>query len=410
MLDVSHIKKDFPIFNRFINGKPIVYLDSTASTLKPQSVIDAVNTYYTKYCVNIFRGIYKLSEEATFAYENARNTIANFIGTKNPSEVIFVRNATEALNLVAYSWGRVNITQDCEIVSSVMEHHANFVPWQQLALETGAVLKCIDIKDDGTVDIKQIEKTVTHRTKLLALTYVSNVLGTINPIKDIIKTIKKRNPKIKIIIDGAQAVPHMKVDVRNLGCDFFAFSGHKMLGPTGVGVLWGKYELLDSMLPFQMGGDMIKEVYLDKTTFKSPPHKFEAGTPHIAGAIGLAAAVDYLESLGMENVRQHEEELVKYALGMLSQLGNISIYGPLDPKIRGGVIAFNMKGLHPHDVAQILDEENICIRSGHHCAMPLHTRLGVGASSRASFYVYTTKDDIDALVKGLKKANSIFKI
>ncbi|MBI4067438.1 SufS family cysteine desulfurase, partial [Candidatus Gottesmanbacteria bacterium] len=376
MFDPSLIKNDFPIFQRHINGKPIVYLDSTASSLKPQVVIDANNTYYKEYPVNIFRGLYKLSEEATTAYELAREKVSQFIGSDSPNSIIFVRNATEAINLVAYSWGRINIGESDEIISTVMEHHANIVPWQQLSLESGAVIKYIDIDEDGLLNIDNLEKSITPHTKLVVLTYVSNVLGTINPVKEIVKRIKMKNSKIKVLIDAAQAVPHLSINIKDLGCDFLAFSGHKMLGPTGIGVLWAKYDLLDAMVPFQFGGEMIKEVYLDHSEFKKPPHKFEAGTPHIAGVIGLGAAVDYLSVLGMDKVRAHEKELTSYAISNLSHLSNLTIYGPKDPEKRGGVIAFNMKGLHPHDIAQILDEDNICIRSGHHCAMPLHTRLG----------------------------------
>ncbi|OGG15166.1 hypothetical protein A2773_04730 [Candidatus Gottesmanbacteria bacterium RIFCSPHIGHO2_01_FULL_39_10] len=406
----ADIKKDFPIFKRQINGKPIIYLDSTASSLKPQQVLDAISDYYTQYPVNIFRGLYTLSEEATAKYEEVREKVARFIGADNGNTVVFVRNATEAINLVVYSWGRVNIGEGDEIVSTVMEHHANVVPWQSLALESGATLKYADIDEDGFLDLQSLESLITSNTKLVALAHVSNVLGTINPIKDIIRIIKKRNPSTKILIDAAQSVPHMKVNVKDLGCDFFAFSGHKMLGPTGVGVLWAKYDLLDAMVPFQMGGDMIKEVYLDHTEYQKPPHKFEAGTPDISAVLGLGAAIDYLSSLGMDKVRHHEKEITKYALDKLGKIKNILIYGPKDASDKGGVIAFTMKGLHPHDIAEILNEDNICIRSGHHCAMPLHTRLGIGSSSRASFYVYNTEEDVDKLVKGLEKANKIFKI
>lgn len=410
MFDVPKVKTDFPIFKRQINGKPIVYLDSGASSLKPLQVIDTITEYYTKYPVNIFRGLYKLSEEATEKYEEARDKVAKFIGADSPNTVIFVRNATEAINLVVYSWGRLNLDEGDEVIATVMEHHANIVPWQSLSLETGVILKYIDIDESGYLDISKLEKLITSKTKIVTLAHVSNVLGTINPIKEIVKMVKRKNPKAKVLVDAAQSIPHMKVDVKDLGCDFLVFSGHKMFGPTGIGVLWAKYELLDQMVPFQMGGDMIKEVYLEKTLFKPPPHKFEAGTPHIDGALGLGSAIDYLTALGMENIRNHEKELVEYALKRMEELKNCFIYGPKDIDKKGGVIAFNMKGLHPHDIAQILDEDNICIRSGNHCAMPLHTRLGISSSSRASFYVYNTLDDIDKLVEGLKKANKIFKI
>ncbi len=409
MLDVNKIRLDFPLLERKINGKSIVYLDSAASSLKPSQVIEAMDNYYRQYGVNIFRGIYKLSQEATQEYEKAREKVAKFIGGKDSREVIFVRNTTEAINLVAYSWGRVNIDDQSEIVSTVMEHHANIVPWQELALETGATIKYLDINDNGELEVGNYE-WVTEKTKLVCLTFVSNVLGTINPLKEIIRQIKNINPHCLVLVDGAQAVPHMKVNVLDLGGDFFAFSGHKMLGPMGIGVLWGKYSLLDKMVPFQMGGEMIKEVYLEKTTFAEPPLKFEAGTPNVAGAIGLAAAVDYLEKLGRENIRQHEIDLTAYALSNLGNLGYLDIYGPKKAEDRGGVIAFNLKGVHAHDLAQVLDEDNVCVRSGQHCAMPVHTRLGIPASARASFYIYNTKEEIDKLIEGIEKAKKIFKI
>jgi len=412
MFDVYKIRKDFPIFKRLINKKPIVFLDSTASSLKPQKVLDAINEYYTKYSVNIFRGVYKLSEEATGKYEQARKKVAKFINCRNPAEIIFVRNATESINLVAHTWGKININQDCEIISTVMEHHANIVPWQELAKETRAKISFIDFDEDGFLDLKKLSQLITPKSKLLVLTYVSNVLGTINPVKKIIAMVKSLNPHIVVVIDGAQAVPHMKVDISDLGCDFLAFSGHKMLGPTGIGVLWGKYDLLEKMPPYQTGGEMIKEVTLEKSLFKDPPLKFEAGTPHIAGAIGLGAACEYLDFLGMENVREHDRQLAEYALSKLGKLSNLSIYGPQKAQDRGGVISFNLftknKLIHPHDVAQILDRENIYIRSGHHCAMPLHRRLGIPASCRASFYIYNTQEDIDKLIEGLHKAQKIF--
>ncbi|MCL4338701.1 cysteine desulfurase [Patescibacteria group bacterium] len=408
MFDLKKVKKDFPIFDRLINGKRIVYLDSTASTLKPRKVISALNDYYTRYSVNIFRGLYTLSEEATAEYEKARQKIARFIGCGNPKEVIFVRNATEGVNLVAQAWGEINIGKGEEIVSTVMEHHANIVPWQELVKKKGAVLKFVDFDNEGYLDLNDLEKKINRKTKLFAVTYMSNVLGTINPVSRIIKTVRRINPQAKILIDAAQAVPHLKVDVDNLGCDFLVFSGHKMLGPTGIGVVWGKYELLDGMFPYQFGGDMIKEVYLDKTVYKEPPHKFEAGTPHIAGAIGLGAAVDYLFELGMDNVRLHEIKLTEYGLRSLKGIDGLTVYGPQKAQERGGVLAFNLKKVHPHDAAQVLNEDNVCIRSGHHCAMPVHTKLHIPASCRASLYIYNTEEDIDQLVLSLQKAVKIF--
>ncbi len=385
---------DFPLLKRNINGKRIVYLDSTATSLKPQAVIDKENEYYTRYSANIFRGIYTISEEATAEYEDVRDNVARFIHAFR-EEIIFTRNTTESINLVARA-----IKKSDEVVASIMEHHSNFVPWQQLA-----ALRVWELKKDGTLNLNELEKLITRKTKLLAITALSNVLGTINPIEDIIRRVKRINPNCLVLVDAAQAAPHMPIDVRSWGADFVAFSSHKMLGPTGVGVLWGKMELLETLPPYQYGGEMIKEVHVDKTVFAKPPHKFEAGTPHIAGVIGFGAAIDYLEKLGMDNVRAHEVEITAYALKQLKQIGDITIYGPQE---RGGVIAFTMKGVHAHDIAQILDEDNICIRAGHHCAMPLHEYLKISATARASFYVYTTKEDIDMLISGLEKVKRLF--
>lgn len=408
MIDAAKIRADFPILNRLINNKPIIYLDSTASSLKPKIVVDTLDNYYYRFGVNIFRGVYKLSEEATVCYEEARETIAKFIGSKDGREVVFLRNATEAMNLIAYSWGRKNIGSGDEIISTVMEHHANIVPWQELVREKKAKLKFIDITNDGFLDLKSLDKLITKKTKLVTLTFVSNVLGTINPVQEIVKIIKDKNSKIIVLLDAAQAVPHMKIDVSKLGCDFLAFSGHKMLGPSGIGVLWGKFAVLEEMPPFLFGGEMIKEVYLSHAVYADPPHKFEAGTPHIAGAIGLAEAVKYLEQIGLLNIRNHEISLTGFAMESLLSIKNLTLYGPKSAKDRGGVIAFNLKGVHPHDLAQVLDDDNICIRSGHHCAMPLHIRLKIPASSRASFYVYNTKEDVEKLISGILKAKKLF--
>lgn len=386
-MNIAAIRRDFPQLSRKINGKPIVYLDSTATSLKPQAVIDKENEYYTRYTANIFRGIYTTSEEATKEYEDVRVKTAAFIGAKKPEEILFTRNTTESINLVAY-----NVIPG-EVIASVMEHHSNFVPWQQLGT--------LKVWHDG----ERLDKLITRRTKVFAITALSNVLGTIVPIKKLVQKVKTINPRILVLVDAAQAVPHMKVDVADWGADFVAFSSHKMLGPTGVGVLWGKYDLLQAMKPFQYGGEMIKEVREDKTLFKEVPHKFEAGTPHIAGVIGLGAAIDYLTKLGMDNVRAHEKEIVSYALKEMRKVQGLTVYGPED---RGGVVAFTMKSAHAHDIAQILNEDNVCVRSGSHCAMPLHLSLGLPATARASFYIYTTKDDIDALIAGLQKVNDMF--
>lgn len=405
MFDTNKIKRDFPIFKTHPN---LVYLDSTATSLKPQSVIDKENEYYTKYTANIFRGIYKISEKATEEYEQVRGKIAHFIGAKSDQEIVFVRNTTEALNLVAAGVGKTLKPED-EIVVSIMEHHSNFVPWQQRSLRKKAEFIIWNLDKEGKLNLSDLEKLLSPKTKLVAITAVSNVLGTINPIKKITQIIKKNYPKCLVLVDGAQAIPHMRVNVTEWGVDALAFSSHKMLGPTGVGVLWAKYALLNQLSPYQYGGEMIQAVYTDHTEFKKPPHKFEAGTPHIAGVIGLGAAIDYLEDLGMNNVRKHEIELVDYALKQLKLLKGLTVYGPQKAEGRGGVLTFTMKEAHAHDIAQILDSNNICIRAGHHCAMPLHLSLNIASTARASFYVYTTKHDIDALVEGLKKVEKIFK-
>lgn len=405
MFDVKRIRKDFPLLQAY---PELIYLDSTATSLKPQSVLDKEDEYYRNYCANIFRGIYKISEKATSEYEEVREKVAQFIHAVDSREIVFVRNATEAINLVMSAWGDVNFHKGDEIVTTVMEHHANFVTWQQLAKRKQATLYIVPITTDGKLDENDLLRHVTARTKLVAITHVSNVLGTINPVKKLVAAIKKKNPSCLVLVDGAQSAPHMAVNVNDLGCDFYVFSSHKMLGPTGVGVLWGKYDILNTMQPYQYGGEMIQAVYPDRSEFKDAPYKFEAGTPHIAGVIGLGAAIDYLTALGLGNVRQHEIELVDYALTQLRQIDGLTIYGPQQSKDRGGVVAFTMQKAHAHDIAQILDSNNICVRSGHHCAMPLHLYLKIASTARASFYVYTTKKDIDALVKGLQKVQEVF--
>ncbi|HLB60169.1 MAG TPA: cysteine desulfurase [Patescibacteria group bacterium] len=423
-------RNDFPLLR---SDSPIVYLDSAATSLKPQPVIDAVVDYYQNYPVNVARGLYSLGIKATEKFETAREKIAKFINAPHTEEIIFVRGTTEAINLVAYSWGRLNITEGDEIVTTVMDHHSNFIPWQQLALENGATLKMIDISDNGDLDIfddkilnsksqvpnkfkiqiSKLKTIITKKTKLVAIPHVSNVLGTINPVKEIISEVKRINPHCLVLIDGAQGAPHMPVDVQEIGCDFYAFSGHKMLGPTGIGVLWGRKELLEEMAPFQFGGSMIRKVAIEQTTFADLPAKFEGGTPHIAGVLGLGAAVEYLEKIGMVEIRKHEREMTEYALARLKEFNNIQIYGPEDAKYRAGVLTFNLhneKGrlIHPHDVGEVLARENICVRVGHHCAMPLHTRLGTPASVRASLYIYNEKKDVDRLIEGLRKVREVF--
>ncbi len=405
MFDPKKIKKDFPIFE---NYPDLVYLDSTATSLKPRQVIEKILEYYRKYSANVFRGIYKISERATEEFETTREKVAKFIGA-DPQEIVFVRNTTEGINLVAYSLGRKIIGKGDEIITTLMEHHSNFVPWQQLAFENGADLKVIEINSDGTLAFDP--SLITKKTKIFTITLVSNVLGTINPVKEIIKQVRRVNPNVVVVVDGAQAVPHMKIDVKDLDCDFLSFSSHKMLGPTGVGVLYGKREVLEEAFPFLYGGEMIREVRLEGTVFKEPPYKFEAGTPAIGEVIGLSAAIDYLQSLGMENVREHEKKLVEYALKKLKEeFGErITIFGPEDPEKRGGVIAFKFGSYHPHDIAQILDSENICVRAGHHCAMPLHKALKVEATTRASFYIYNDKEDVEKLVEGLRKVEKVLR-
>ncbi len=407
---MKNLKKDFPLFR---NDPSLIYLDSTATSLKPMTVIQKESEYYEQYSANVFRGIYKISERATAEYEETRSAVAAFIKAAGPNEVIFTRNTTESLNLIAYGLGRKIVGKGDEIVVSIMEHHSNFVPWQVLAGETMADFKVINVDKEGYLDIRdshgsiKLEGIITPKTKLLCLTHISNVLGTINPIKEIISQAKKINPTIITVVDAAQSVPHMPVDVQELGCDFLAFSSHKMLGPTGVGILWGRYELLESMYPFLYGGEMISEVHVDRALYKDPPHKFEAGTPDIAGVSALKEAIRYLQKIGMDSIRSHEQMLVAYALGRLKEeFGeDIRILGPTDPSHKGGIVAFTFKTLHTHDVAYILDEQNIAVRAGHHCAMPLHEFMGSPATTRASFYLYNTTDDVEKLIVALKKVD-----
>ncbi len=404
MMDV---RADFPQLKRKINGKPLVYLDSAATSLKPCQVIKKEQEYYTRYCANVFRGIYRTSEEATQEFEDARKKVAAFIGAAAPEETVFTRNTSESINLVAAGIGKT-LRQGDEVVMTIMEHHSNFVPWQQLAKEKNGELRIWNVGEDGKLKLQELETLLTKKTKLLAITAVSNVLGTISPIRHIGRMVKRINPACLILVDAAQVAPHMPMNVRDWGADFVAFSSHKMLGPTGVGVLWGRRELLEELSPYQYGGEMIKEVHVDRTVFADLPHKFEAGTPHIAGVIGFGAAIDYLQRLGMDAVRKHEVDITDYALKALKTIKGITIHGPPKAKDRGGVIAFTMQGVHAHDIAQLLDEENVCIRAGHHCAMPLHEYLKLPATARASFYVYTSSEDVDALVTGLEKIQTLF--
>jgi cysteine desulfurase/selenocysteine lyase len=409
-ISIEQIRKDFPILQRKVrNDKTLVYLDNAATTQKPIQVINAITDFYTNHNSNIHRAVHALAEEATEAYEMTRDKVAQFLNIKDRQEIVFVRGTTEAINLVAYAWGRQNIGEGDIIVTTEYEHHSNIVPWQLLTQEKRAKLEYVGVDDDGQLILDQLDSYLaTGRVKLVAVSQMSNVLGTISDIPEIIKRCKKAGAKI--LVDGAQSVPHMKVDVDGLGCDFFAFSAHKMLGPTGVGVLWAKKELLEQMVPFHGGGDMIREVHKYETTWNDLPYKFEAGTPNIADVIGFAAAIDYLNNLGMDYVRQHEMELTKYALEKLSAIKGIKIYGTKDLSKRGGVISFNFADIHPHDLATIIDEDGIAIRSGHHCAQVLMERLDVAATSRASFYIYNTKEEVDALINSLSRAARLFKI
>lgn len=408
---MKKLRIDFPILSRKVNGKPLVYLDSAATSQKPKQVLAAMDEYYSKHNANVHRGIHTLSVEATEMYEGARKKVADFVGVKDPAEIIFVRNATEAINLVAYSWGRLNIAKGDEIVVTVAEHHSNFVPWQQLAIQKQAKFKVAPInKETGEIDLVAFKKLLTKKTKIVAFAHVSNVLGTINDVHNLSSIVHDLSPKAKILVDGAQAVPHMPVDISKIGCDFYVFTGHKMLGPTGIGVLWGKRAILEAMPPFMFGGEMISKVSAGNSTWNELPWKFEAGTPNIAGAIGLGTAIDYLKKVGMDKIREHDVELTKYALEKLSKIDGVMIYGSIDANKRGGVVSFNIGNVHAHDMASILDSEGIAIRSGHHCAQPLMDFLGVPSVARASFYLYNTKEDVDKLVEGVLKVREVFKI
>jgi cysteine desulfurase / selenocysteine lyase len=401
------IRGDFPILATESHGHPLVFLDSASTSQKPQSVVDAVNAYYTEYAANVHRGIYEIGERATAEYEKARVSVAKFINAPDAHEVVFTRNATEAINLVAYSWGRKHIGRGDAIVLTEMEHHANLVPWQILAQEMDGDLEFIPITDDGVLRQDVFEVLLRLKPKLVAFTHVSNTLGTINPVVEMTRAAHAAGALV--LIDGAQAVPHVPVDVQAIGADFYVFSGHKMLGPTGSGALWARRELLESMPPFMAGGDMIREVHLRRSEWNDIPWKFEAGTPDIAAGIGLGAAAEYLMGLGMDRVREHERELLVYAFeGLAREHADLDLYGPLDPDLRGGVIPFNVPGVHPHDVAQVLDRSGVAVRAGHHCTMPLHERLELAASARASFNVYTTEADVNALVAGLHEVKRIF--
>lgn len=406
-LDPVALRADFPILEREIHGHPLTYLDSASSSQKPRVVIDAVADYYRQYNANVHRGIYEIGEQATAAYEAARGHVARFINAPSSREIVFTRNATEAINLVAYSWGRRNVGRGDQIILTEMEHHANLVPWQLLVQEVDGDLEFIPITDDGILRLDVFEVLLRLKPKLVAFTHVSNTLGTINPVREIVDMAHAAGALV--LVDGAQAVPHVPVDVQALGADFYAFSGHKMLAPMGSGALWARSELLEAMPPFLAGGEMIREVHLRRSDFNEIPWKFEAGTPAVGDAIGLGVAAEYLMGIGMDAVREHERQLVAYALEVLPrEVPSIELYGPLDPDLRGGVVPFNLPGIHPHDVAQVLDRFGIAVRAGHHCTMPLHERLDLAATARASFSVYTTTTDIDALARGLTEVQRVF--
>jgi cysteine desulfurase/selenocysteine lyase len=402
-LDVAAIRRDFPILHQSVNGKPLVYLDNAASSQRPKSVIDSISRYYEHDHANVHRGVHTLSQRATDAYEGARETIRRFINARDTKEIIFVRGTTEAVNLVAQSFVRPGFQPGDEILISALEHHANIVPWQLLREQVGAVLKVIPINEQGVVDFDEFEKLIGPRTKLLALAHVSNALGTIVPVEKFIKVAKQHG--VPVLLDGAQAIPHTAVDVQALGCDFYCFSSHKMLGPTGMGVLYGKRELLEKMPPWQGGGDMILSVSFEKTTFNQLPWKFEAGTPHISGAIGLATAIDYLENIGMDRIAAYEHELLEYATERLSQLPGLRIVGTAPNK--AAVVSFTLDGIHPHDIGTILDTEGVAIRTGHHCAMPVMDFFKIPATARASMSFYNTREEIDRLVAALEHTRKV---
>lgn len=402
-MNIQDIREQFPILHQEVNGHPLVYLDSAATSQKPLKVIEALDQYYREYNSNVHRGVHTLGTRATDGYEGARDKVKNFINAKAREEIIFTRGTTTALNLVASSYARANVKEGDEIVITYMEHHSNIIPWQQVARATGATLKYIPLQEDGTISLKDAEETITENTKIVSVMQVSNVLGTMNPIKEL-ASIAHRKGAI-MVVDGAQSAPHMKVDVQDLDCDFFAFSGHKMGGPTGIGALYGKKALLENMEPIEFGGEMIDFVGLQESTWKELPWKFEGGTPIIAGAIGLGAAIDFLQEVGLDNILEHEHKLAKYAMEKMSTVEGLTIFGP---KERAGLVTFNIDDVHPHDVATVLDAEGIAVRAGHHCAQPLMKWLNVSATARASFYLYNTEEEIDKLVAALVKTKEYF--
>lgn len=405
-MNISDIRQMFPILHQEINGHPLVYLDNAATTQKPVQVIEAVNDYYRKYNSNVHRGVHTLGSKATDGYEGAREKVRKFLNAKSTAEIIFTRGTTTALNLIAQSYGLANVKEGDEIVITYMEHHSNIIPWQQVAKIKGAVLKYIPLQEDGTISLEDVKATITDKTKIVSVVYISNVLGAINPVKEIAKIAHEHGAVM--VVDGAQSTPHLKVDVQDLDCDFYCLSGHKMLAPTGIGALYGKKELLENMEPIEFGGEMIDFVGLQDSTWKELPYKFEGGTPIIAGAIGLGAAIDFINEIGLDNIAAHEQKLVAYAMNEMSQIDGLTIFGPKDATKRSGLITFNLDEVHPHDVATVLDSEGIAVRAGHHCAQPLMKWLKQSATARASFYVYNTEEEVDKLVKGLVRTKEYF--
>jgi len=407
-LDVESVRRDFPALRQDVAGRPLVYLDNAATTQKPEAVLHALDAYYRRDNANVHRGIHELSRRATLAFEDARARVARFVGAE-AGELVWTRGTTEAVNLVAWSWGTENVREGDEIVLTTMEHHSNLVPWQILARRTGARLRFVEIDDEGRLRLEDLPRLLGPRTRLVAFGHVSNALGTVNPAAEIVRQVR-RHSGAAVLIDGAQAVPHLPVDVHELGADFYAFSGHKMCGPTGIGALWGRREILEAMPPFHGGGEMIRVVERETSTWADPPHKFEAGTPHIAGAIGLAAAADYLRALGADALVRHEREVMTYALERLGRMRGIRIYGPSDPAERSGVVAFTLGDAHPHDVSTILDSQGIAVRAGHHCAQLVMRHYEVPATARASFYLYNTLEEVDRLAEGLTAVQDIFGV
>jgi cysteine desulfurase/selenocysteine lyase len=405
-MDAAVLKKDFPVLDQKVNGHPLVYLDNAATSQKPTAVIEELKRFYEEDNSNVHRSVHTLGERATVLYEGARQKVAELIGAPGPRGIVFTKSATEALNLLAYAWGRHRLTEDDEVIATEMEHHSNLVSWQLACKDTGAKLRAIPIDDDGKLDLDAFERLLSNRTKIVTVAHISNVLGTINPISEI--AARAHAVGAICVCDGAQAVPHMPVDVSSLGCDFYVGTGHKMCGPTGIGFLWAKEELLEQMEPFHGGGEMISDVWIDHATWNEIPYKFEAGTPPFAQAIGLGAAIDYLSEIGIKAIRDHELELVGYAMERLGEVPDLKIYGPKDPQEKGGVVSFNLGEFHAHDVGTILDSRGVAIRAGHHCAKPLMRRLGVPATSRASFYLYNTADDVDQLVIALDQVRKVF--